>query len=683
MFEPRSVTPIPEGTLLTNCPRDCYDNCGIWAQPGADGRVIVRGDPNHPVSRGSLCGKCTVAYNGAWQDPEARLRHPLRRVGAKGEGRFEEISWDDAVGRVARELRDIVAESGPEAILHTHYSGTISLLAYLFPMRFFHRLGASEVEPDSICNLSGHVAWSLLFGISVAGFDPRTARDASSIFVWGANPSHTAPHMDEHWLGAFSGRVVVIDPVRTATARRADLYLQPFPGSDAALAFALLHQLEARGAFDEAFIEAHVHGADEVRSVLATCTPEWGERETGVPAADIRKAAEIYAAGPALLWAGQGLQRQPTGANIMRALGLLPALTGNIGKPGAGFYYLNISPALVGGDLDRLAGAELAAFDTPKVNHIGLASELAANERFRAFLSWNTNPVASAAEQGRLREALSREDLFTVVVDCFQTDTADYADIVLPAASFLEFDDLTFSYMNPMIGAQRKVREPIGSSLPNMEIFRRLARAMEFKEEALYESDEVLIERLLSEMDVTESFEELARIGHRFLSDEPMNFHEALRFSTPSGKIEVASDAATEMGLPRVPAPDADARPKAGWYRLLSPASKWRLNDSYANDPTIARQSGPPAVTIHPLDAQAIGVADGDRVTLHNAAGRLDLLATVEAVTPPGVLLSHKGRWPKAETSGANVNVLHAPRSSDIPGCSAVHGVEVQVEKAV
>ncbi|NNL85070.1 MAG: molybdopterin-dependent oxidoreductase, partial [Myxococcales bacterium] len=380
------------------------------------------------------------------------------------------------------------------------------------------------------------------------------------------------------------------------------------------------------------------------------------------------------------LWAGQGLQRQPTGGNVMRAIGLLPAFTGNVGKPGAGFYYLNIWPALVGADLDALAGAELAAGEVPKINHIGLAGELERHDRFRAFITWNTNPVASAAEQARLRRALSREDLFTVVVDCFPTDTADYADIVLPAASFLEFDDLTFSYMNPMIGAQTRARAPIGEALPNTEIFRRLARAMGFEDKALFETDDELIARLLAEMSVPISFGELSRVGHCFLSKEPLNFHEGLAFDTPSGKIEIASDAAVAQGLSRLPTPEADPRPASGVFRLLSPASKWRLNDSYANDPTIAKRSGTASVTVHPDDAEAAGIVEGANVRLSNDAGSIELCAVIAALAPRGVLLSHKGRWPKCEDAGANVNVLHMARSSDVAGCSAVHGTEVRLE---
>ena len=666
--------------MRTNCPRDCYDNCGILVRPGTDGRVIVRGDPDHPINRGTLCAKCAIAYNGVWQDPSERLTTPLRRFGPKGEGVFEPVSWEAALAEIADRTQRVVEEQGPEAVLHTHYSGTLSMLAFLFPQRFFHRLGATEVEPDSICNLAGHVAWSAMFGVSVAGFDPRTAVDSSCILVWGANPSHSAPHMDQHWLGEFEGAVVVVDPIRTGTAARAHVHLQPNPGTDAALAFTIAHELHAIGAWDHDFIADHVQGADELLPSIEVCTPGWGEEHTGVPAAQIREAAELYAAGPVLLWAGQGLQRQPTGANVMRAVGLLPALTGNIGKPGAGICYLNVAAALLGADFDELAGASLVNGDVPKVNHIGLASELEDTERFGALFSWNTNPLASAADQDRLQRALTRDDLFTVVVDCFATDTADHADIVLPAAGFLEFDDLTFSYMSPIVGAQRKVREPLGEALPNQEIFRRLASAMGFNEPELHESDDVLIQRLLDQLQVGLSHAELADLGHVYLSDEPIDFFAERQFHTRSGRIEIASDAAVEAGLGRLPEPSIDDRPGPGRFRLLSPASRWRLNDSHANDPAIARRSGPATVTIHPVDASELGVGDNDLVRLCNASGELELRARIERLAPRGVLISHKGRWPKLEPGRHNINVLHEPRSSDIEGCTAVHAIHVTIE---
>ena len=665
--------------IRTTCPRDCYDGCGIVVERrnGEIGRVL--GDPDHPVSRGALCGKCAVSYNGVWQDETARLRYPLRRVGPKGAGRFERIGWDAALASIAAKLSEVVETAGPQAILHTHYSGTLSLLAYMFPLRFFHRLGATEIEPDTICNMAGHVAWGLLFGDSAKGFDPRTAADARCILIWGANPSHSAPHAHKHWLPESPATKIVVDPLRTETAAQADLHLQPFPGSDAALAFSLLHVLQRDGLFDDAFIAEHTLGAEEVLPLLTNCPPDWGERRTGVPADLIERAAHLYGPGPSLLWAGQGLQRQATGGNVMRACGLLPALTGNVGKPGAGFYYLNSTPGIAGADYGRLAGTALLCGQRPSISHMDFSARLEDADASRALVCWNTNPAASAPQQQRLHAALRREDLFTVVIDCFPTDTADFADVVLPAAGFLEFDDLTFSYFHLHVGAQSKVREPMGEALPNQEIFRRLAAAMRFAEPELFEPDATVLARLLDDMQVGFDFAELQRRGWHPISERPMIFYENLEFDTPSGRIEIASARAENQGLPRVPQPWADVRPAAGRFRLLSPASNWRLNDSYANDATLQKRTGPATVTLHPDDAAQIGINDGTRVRLANAAGRLELPATLDANVPRGVALTYKGRWPKHESGRHNVNVLNPGQPADMGASSSVHGVEVTI----
>ena len=672
---------MTDKTLLrTNCPRDCYDGCGILVEQRTDAPSRILGDPDHPVSRGRLCSKCAIAYNGVWQDSSARLTTPLRRTGAKGAAQFEAVSWDAAVDEIAANLRRIIATHGADAILHTHYSGTLSLIAYLFPARFFNHLGASVVDPDSICNAAGHVAWHLLFGNSVTGFDPRTAKDAACILVWGANPAYSAPHAHEHWLPDSKAKIVVVDPVRTDTAAAADLHLQPRPGTDAALAFGLLHALRESGSFDAEFIAAHTLGADEIAATIDRCTPEWAAEQTGVAVADIRRAAEIYAAGPALLWCGQGLQRQPEGGNIMRAIGLLPSLTGNVGKPGAGFYYLNLTPAFAGLDLSWLGGAELLKQPGKTISHMDFAPRLADPSEFQAMLAWNTNPLASAASQKQLRAAFAREDLFTVAIDCFPTDTTAYADIVLPAASFLEFDDITWSYFHLHMGAQTKVNDPVGDSLPNQEIFRRLASAMGFDEPALFEGDESLIAGMMNQMNPGFDFAELQRRGYFALGDEPMIMHDGLQFETPSGRIEIASAAAEEMGLPRTPLANVDPAPAAGHLRLLTPASKWRLNDSYANDPHIIEQSGPASVLLNRADAAAAGIHDGARVRLSNETGALELVAKIDEHVLPGTAVSYKGRWPSLEGGGTNVNFVHTARKADMGESTSVHATEVVVE---
>jgi len=672
---------MPE-IIKSNCPRDCYDGCGILVHLEDGKQPRVTGDPDHPVSRGKLCDKCGISYNGVWQDENARLLTPLRRTGPKGSGQFEPISWDNALSTIAQKFNGIINEKGAEAILGMQYSGTLSMLAYMFPNRLMHKLGAARVDYSTICNAAGSVAWHLLYGDGAAmGFDPRTARDASCILVWGANPSHSAPHMHKHWLKDSPARVVVIDPVRTATAAEADLHLQPRPGTDAALAFALLHALRENGSFDDSFIAEHCVGAPELEADIERCTPQWGEKQTGVPAADILRAAEIYGAGPSLLWVGQSLQRQPMGGNVMRSAGLLPALTGNIGKPGAGFYYLNYTPFLIGGDPDYLEGAQLAAGETKIVTAMDLADRLLDPEEFKAFLVWNTNPLASCSNQQKLRQACAREDLFTVAIDCFSTDTTGYADIILPAASFLEFDDLTFSYFNLCVGAQSKVREPMGEALPNQEIFRKIARAMKIDEPALYEEDMEVIGTLLQQMGRDHDFAELQRMGHFFVNDdEPVIFYEDLQFSTPSGRIEIASEQAEAMGLPRVPHAQVDPAPAQGQFRLISPASNWRLNDSYANEPKAAKRAGPAQLILCAQDAALIGVVDGAPVSVSTDIGSIQLLARIDEMVLPGTVLSYKGRWPSLEPGGQNLNFIHAGRKCDMAESTSVHGMLVSVD---
>ncbi len=667
-------------TIRTTCPRDCYDTCGVLVVKRGGVVAKVLGDPDHPVSRGALCGKCAIAYNGVWRDPNARLARPLRRVGRKGEGRFEPVTWETALATIAERLQAIVAQHGPAPIWHTHYTGTCAKIAGGFPLRFFNRLGASEVVPDSICNMAGQVALDYMYGSAVTGFDPRSARDAACLLLWGVNPSASGPHAHKHWFKEARGTKIVVDPVRHGTAEAADLHLQPFPGSDAALAFALLHVIVREGLLDRTFLADHSIGWDEVEPQLAQCTPAWGERRTGVPARLIEEAARSYGRGPSLLWLGQGLQRQPMGGNVMRACALLPAATGNIGKPGAGFYYLNGS-GRKGIRESRITAPRLRREPERSVSQMDLAATLEDPAKARALFCWNINIAASNPQQARLRRALEREDLFTVVVDAFQTDSADLADIVLPAAGFLEFDDLVSSYFHMTLSAQVKAMEPLGDSLPNQEIFRRLARAMGFTELELFEADAEILRALLDSAGVAGGFAALAQAGTIELWPEPLIQFADLKFPTPSGKIEIASARAATDGHPRTPRPLADARPGGGRLRLLSPATSWLMNSSYGNDPKIGEKLGLATVVLHPDDAAARGIADGDSVELSNETGRLTMNACVAPMMPAGVALARKSRWPKLTPERANVNVLNDGRKTDMGESTAVHGTEVTVAR--
>ncbi len=669
-----------DAVVLTTCPRDCYDTCGMLVHK-RDGRVAaVRGNPAHAVSRGTLCGKCSTAYNREWRDPQRRLGQPLRRVGAKGAGRFEPISWDTAFEEIAHRLKRVVASHGASTILNAHYTGTISLLAGIAPMRFFHRLGATEVTPDTICNMAGHVALRYLYGSSVDGFDPRAAKDAACIVVWGANPHASAPHAHEYWLPEAPGKVVVVDPIRTPTAAQADIHLQPFPGSDAALAFALLHVIQREGLIDSAFIAAHVYGWEELEPRLGECDPKWGAAVTGVPAALIEEAAVLYGRGPSLLWLGQGLQRQTTGGNVMRACGLLPAVTGNLGKPGAGFLYLNGNLRQRGMDEDYLAGSHLAPpGGAPSVSHMDFAAALEDRARSQALIVWNMNPLASCPQQARLRSALQREDLLTIALDLFATDTTAMADYVLPAASFLEFDDLVASYFQLTLSAQVKVTEPMGSALPNQEIFRRLARAMDYSDPELQESDASILATLMERSGLGLSFATLAQRGSIWVPETPaVQFADGM-FATPSGRIEIASARAAADGHPRLPLALSDPRPVKGYLRLLSPAHAWLMNTSFGNVRQIENRIGEATIAMHPADAAERHLAEGDLALVLNHCGRLRLKVAISDEVPRGVALAHKGRWLRADAAGANVNVLNPGQKSYMGESTAVHSVEVLV----
>jgi anaerobic selenocysteine-containing dehydrogenase len=646
-----------------------------------DGRVRhVRGDPDHPVARGKLCRKCTLGYNGAWLDPEQRVIHPLRRSGPKGSGTFERISWDEALQECAERLGGVIAEHGAASILNVHYSGTLGIVGYTFPMRLLGAMGTTEVTPDTICNLAGHVALGYLYGTSETGFDPRTRDDARCIVVWGANPSTCGPHQDEHWLGEARATVVVVDPIRTPTAARADIHLQPRPGSDAALAFGLLHVIARDGLVDDDYVAAHVTGWEELEPLVAPCTPAWTEAQTGVPAADVERVARLYGEGPSLLWLGQGLQRQPTGGNVFRACASLPAVTGNLAKPGAGLMYMN-DGSRVGLDYDVLVPERLQS-PAPPVSHMDLADVLANPDRSRALVCWNMNVAASAPRQRDVLRALARDDLFTIVVDPFPTDTARYADIVLPAATFLEHDDVVVPYFDLGLSAQVQAIDAPGEALPNSEIFRRLARAMGYGDPALHEADAEVLEQFVAGSELVRDLAELRERATVYPDGPPFLQFADGAFATPSGRIELASDAAEADGHPRTALPHADERPADGLLRLLSPASPWTMNASFSNDRKVRGRLGAITVTVHPAEAGRLGVRAGEDVRVTSDEGSLVAALQVGDEVPEGVALIPKGRWPSHEPAGVNVNVLTTARRTDMGESTAIHGTLVRIELA-
>ncbi len=641
--------------------------------------LSVRGDPDHPLNRGKLCGKCSIAYNGAWLDPARRLTQPLLRVGCKGEGHFRPISWDDALARIADNFTRITARTGSgDTVLHTHFQGTRGEIGRTFPMRFFNRLGATEVIPGTICDQAGHDALLAMYGDSGIGFDPRQIAHANCVMVVGANPSHSAPHVHKHWLGEFKGDLIVIDPLRTETAAMATLHLQPYPGTDAVLAFALLRLMRDEGWLDRRYLADHTLGWASIDRQLDGLSVAQAVAVTGVSEALMRQAAQLYAQGPSLLWLGIGLQRQRTGGNIVRSFGLLPAATGNLGRAGAGFLYYN-DPQSRGVSSSFMEAPHLARGPLRKISHFDLAAELADAAKSDALVVWNSNPVASSANQRQLKQALCRDDLMTVVIDLFETDTVRYADIVLPAASSLEFDDLIYPYFEHRISAQVRAMDPPGQALPNAEIFRRLAGAMGYSEPELHEPDDSMLATLLKDAGV--SFQTLATQGTMLFGETPFVQFADGRFPTPSGRIEI------ESTPPDAPVPNASPTPiveprEPGRLRLLSPSSAWLMNSSYGNDPKIERQLGEDAAHVHPDDLTLLGVADGDAVVVWNDSGELSLRARAAPWVVRGVVVVYKSRWLAGEGGGANVNVLHEPNTADFGQSTAVNSSMVSVRLA-
>jgi anaerobic selenocysteine-containing dehydrogenase len=490
----------------------------------------------------------------------------------------------------------------------------------------------------------------------------------------------SAPHQHEQWLPEAPGRVIVVDSLTTETAAQADLHLRPFPGSDAALAFAIAHVLRRDGLLDVGMLAEHCIGWEALEPLIAPCSPGWAERATGVPAADIERAAHWYGEGPSLLWIGQGFQRQPRGGNAVRAVAQLAALSGNLGHAGAGLLYLNGTDSRRL-DYDYVAGEHLPDNSPEPIGHMDLCDWLEDPVRSQALIAWNINIAASNPEQARLRRALQREDLFTVAIDLFETDTTDLADVVLPAASFLECDDIVASYFHLSLSAQVAAVPPLGNSLGNPEIFRRLASAMGMTEPALFESDRAVIDHLLAGTQTGIEFEQLASRGTVWFFDTPRIQFEQLSFDTPSGHVELASESALADGQPLTAQPWFDERPSGGRLRLLSPASPWSLNDSFANEPKLAGRAGSATVALHPDDAAARGLGVGDVAVLRSSVGSLELPVVISTDIPPGVAYSPKGRWPRREPTGANVNVLNPGVPSDMGDSSSVHGIEITITR--
>ncbi|MCQ8892450.1 MAG: molybdopterin-dependent oxidoreductase [Candidatus Methanosuratincola sp.] len=663
--------------FFTVCPRDCYDTCAMITRVEGGRIDSIRPRLDHGLTRGFLCKKGQRALEYVFS-PE-RLKYPLRRVGRKGEGKFERISWDAALSLIVEEMEGAIEDHGPESILPYSYAGHMGLMNRYFPQRLFNRIGASDLE-YTICSSAGKGALRYHYGTS-AGMDPEDLANSSLVVVWGMNPAWTAQHI--YPIIARSGaKVVVVDPVRTETADRADLHLQVRPGTDSALALGVINYAVSHNLHDQEFIREHTVGFEMLARRASGFTAERVCGICGIGEGDFLDFADgCCREKPAAFLIGLGIQRNLNGGEMVRAISLIPAVTGNIGRRGGGFFHSN--SAYFTADPTVVAG--LPSRKRREINMVRLGEALTGeglDPPVKVLFVYNSNPAAVCPDQNRVREGLSREDLFTVVHDLFVTDTADYADLVLPATSFLECFDIHFAYGGLYVAINEKAIDPIGESKSNYDLFNELSARMGYPD--LCESPESVARRLLgtgSGYMEGITLEELMEKGFARLRT-PQIPHVAfsdLRFGTPSGKIELCSSLAQAEGIDGVPGfkeikGDHPIRLLSPFHRDLSKSQYHNIGAIFGGDAQI--------VEISQEDAAARGISDGDRVRVFNARGDCVMRAKISPRVRRGVAVTHGIAWPKLLEGGRNVNFTTSSETSDIGGCSTFHTNFVEIERA-
>lgn len=696
MAGPRETRERPLGLIRGACPHDCPDTCA-WEVTVEDGRAVdLRGVRDHPYTRGRLCAKVNRFLDRVYS-PD-RVLHPLRRVGAKGEGRFQRVGWEEVLDEVGSRLGAIVAESGGEAVLPYSYMGTQGVVqAASLDRRFFALLGATRLT-RAVCGSAPARGIAATQG-GTRGMLPEDLRHSRFVVLWGTNTIVTNQHLWPFVTEArrSGARIVVIDPVETRTARSADWHVRPRPGTDAALALGLMHVILAEGLHDADYLARHALGLDELRERAAAFPPERVAELTGVSADEVVELARAYAtSAPQAIRTLIGMGHHERAAMTLRTIACLPALVGAWRHLGGGLVATTAWAAWDPLDTDALERPELERGSVREVNMVQLGRALTALEPpIRALVVYNSNPATIAPDQERVRAGLRRDDLFTVVIEQFVTDTAAHADVVLPATTQLEHLDLVPSWGSPYVTLNRPAIAPLGEALPNSEIFRLLAGRLGMDEELFAETDEELVRAALASghpylEGVT--WERLLEDGYArvALPDDWRPYADG-GFATPSGKVELVSTAFAEAGLDPLPAhvpaaesPGGDAE-LAARYPLQLVTAKWSLhylNSQYANLPRHRAAEGELPVFLAPGDAEPRGIVDGAPVRVRNDRGSLVGSARVGSVVPPGVVAVPSGWWASLSPGGTSANALTPDTLTDLGGGCAFHDALVEVEPA-
>lgn len=680
------------GVFPAVCPLDCPDTCGLLLHKENGKIVKVAGNPDHPITKGAICNKVRNMAERVYH-PE-RLQYPMRRVGAKGEGKFERISWDEAIHEITGKFKSISAKYGSESILPYSFYGNMGILGVDgMDRRFFNALGASMLE-QTICNAAGNTGWKYTMGAN-RGTLPEDTEHSDLILVWGGNIVSTNMHQVvlAEKARKKGAQIVVIDVHRNRTAQWGDWFIPLYPGTDSALALGLMNVLFERGLTDEAFMQKYTVGHEALRDHVRDYTPERVARITGVPEADIVKLAELYGnAQAAHIHIGNGLQHHDNGGMNVRSIACLPAITGQWLNRGGGAVRTNSYASTNSDALERPELRSNPEAQVVNMNRIGEAL-LEAQKPIRALMVYCSNPLVVAPDTERVERGFAREDLFTVVHDLFMTDTAKYADIVLPAKSSFEATDLYTSYWHQYVHLQEPVIAPIGESKSNVELFSLLGQAMGYDPEIFGETPEKMIADALADTGnpymngvTLEALQE-----HRFVKLD-MSSHDSFleQLPTPSGKIELYSETMAERGLPPLPTYRAlvegyDGEHPAGPddvhpLMFLSPPNHNFLNSTFANTEKHQRMEKMPMLQIHPEDAAHRNIEDGDAVVVWNDRGRIELTAKVSESMLPGTVIS-QGLWWDGSGRKQRVNSLTSNRLSDMGNGATFFSATVEVKR--
>jgi anaerobic selenocysteine-containing dehydrogenase len=676
------------------CALDCPDTCSLLVNVEGDRAIKLRGNPDHAVTRGFLCGK-VAQYLDREYSPD-RLQYPQKRVGAKGAGKFERISWEEALDTISKKLAAISKEFGPESILPYSYAGTMGLLNGAgMDRRFFHRLGASRLD-RTICSSAGGAALTATLGYRY-GTEPEQFSHSKMIVAWAANIHGTNVHLWPFIVEARrqGAKLWVIDPIRTRTAALADRHLRINPGTDLALALGLAHIIIGENFYDAEYVASYTNGFDALRDLARGYDPERVAAITGIAKDDIIQLARDYATTrPACIRVNYGVQRSEQGGAAVRAIAALPALTGSWREVGGGLQ-LSTSQAFQferrSLEMPELQQRSPLGREARIVNmsELGIAlTKLGHAETdgppVKAIVVYNSNPAAIAPNQNLVLKGFRREDLFTVVLEHFQTDTADHADILLPATTFLEHTDLYLAYGHYHLQLARAAVDPPGEARSNVEVFRALALRMGFDDTCFRDCEDDMMRGLL-------------RSGHPFLEGitlDRLNREHSIRlnvsepgtpflpfaegkFGTPSGKCEFGAESLQYRAPVESRGGDQGLRSRYP-LEMISSKNDDSMNSTFGFRPDVDRQTA--VLQMHPDDASTRGIHPGDRVRAFNDRGSLLLVAEVDGVVAKGVVRVPSVRWNKLAGDGRNANALTSDRLTDIGGGPSFYNCLIEVQ---